>query len=391
MQEIIKQKSREILDEVIAIRRHIHQNPELSFQEYETSAFVQSKLSEWGIEFENGFVETGIVAIIRAENPKSVVGLRADMDALPILEQNETEYKSQNEGVMHACGHDVHTSILLGTAKVLKDLQSELKYSIKLVFQPGEEKLPGGAKLMIAAGALDNPTVDKMFALHVYPDLDAGEIGMKSGMYMASADEIYITVKGKGGHAAMPDKYISPIVGASKIILELQDRMAAAKPAGVPSVLAFGHIEGHGATNVIPSEVHIKGTFRTMNEEWRAEAHKIIADGIREILDEIGATAELELKVGYPYLENDPELTERSRALLKDQLGAEKVFDITQRMTAEDFAYFSQKVPSTFIRLGVKNEEKGIIYPVHHPKFDIDEISMATGIETLVTLCLPEN
>ena len=389
MQEIIKQRSQEILDEVITIRRHIHKYPELSFQEFETSAFVQSKLKEWGVDFQTGFVQTGIVATIQGgKSNGETVGLRADMDALPIVEQNSVDYKSSNEGVMHACGHDVHTAMLLGATKVLKELQAELPVNVKCIFQPGEEKLPGGAKLMIEEGILEEPKVSKMFALHVFPELDAGEIGLKSGMYMASCDEIHITVKGKGGHAAMPAKYINPLVGASKLILELQELVAAAKPENVPSVLAFGRIEGLGATNVIPEEVKIQGTFRTMNEEWRSKAHQILRDESPKIVGSIGATVNIDVQVGYPYLENHPELTEQSRAILKTQLGSENVHDLPTRMTGEDFAYFSQAVPSTFIRIGVRNKDKGIIHPVHHPKFDIEESAMSTGIETFCSLVL---
>ncbi len=392
MQNQIRQKSQEILEEVISIRRHIHQHPELSFKEYETSAFVQSKLSEWNIDFKSGIVETGIVAYIpAAKETDKVIGLRADLDALPITEQNDVPYKSQNEGAMHACGHDVHTAMLLGAAKVIKELQADLKTNIKLIFQPGEEKLPGGAKLMIEEGVLTDPAIEKMYALHVFPELDAGQIGLKSGMYMASTDEIYITVKGVGGHAAIPANYVNPLVGASMLILRLQELIKERQPEDVPCVLAFGRIEGLGATNVIPAEVKIQGTFRTMDEKWRQEAHRIIRENAPEIVKEIGAKAEVDLQVGYPFLKNDPELTEKARTLLKKQLGDDNVHDLQPRMTGEDFAYFSQEVPATFIRIGVRNTEKGIIYPIHHPQFDIDENALATGVETLLTLSLLYN
>ncbi|MCG8575848.1 MAG: amidohydrolase [Flavobacteriales bacterium] len=388
MQELIRQKSQEILNEVVAIRRHIHQNPELSFQEFETSKFVQSKLGEWGIEF-SILSETGVVGFI--PSPKEgadCIGLRADMDALPILEQNEVEYKSKNEGVMHACGHDVHTSILLGTAKILKELQAELTSNIKLIFQPGEEKLPGGASLMIAEKVLESPAVDRIYALHVFPEMEKGNIGLKAGMYMASCDEIYLTVKGKGGHAAMPHQNVDPIYGASKMILALQESIKSNKPEDVPCVLAFGRIEGLGATNVIPNEVHIQGTFRTMNEDWRAKAHALIQQKSKEILQEMGGDVDVDIRVGYPYLENDPNLTEKSREILKNQLGTERVHDLPLRMTGEDFAYFSQQIPATFIRLGVRNEAKGIVHPVHNAKFDIDESALSVGVETFLALSL---
>lgn len=277
MIQLIQQRSKEILEEVVAIRRHLHQHPELSFQEFETSAFVQNKLNEYGISFQSGIVETGIVALIRSEQPTShCIALRADLDALPIKEMNEVPYCSQNEGLMHACGHDAHTSMLLGAAKIINENRDKLKADVKLIFQPGEEKLPGGAKLMIEAGVLEDPKVSEIYALHVFPELEVGKVGLKAGMYMASTDEIFITVHGKGGHGAMPHQNIDPIYISAQLITSLQQIVSRKCPPTIPCVLSFGRIEGLGATNVIPDKVELQGTFRTMNEEWRKKAHDLI-------------------------------------------------------------------------------------------------------------------
>jgi len=388
MKQIILQKTKEIKAEVVAIRRHLHAYPELSFNEFETSKFIQQKLTEWGIPFQNNIVKTGVVAFIEASKNKSTcIALRADMDALPIQELNEVEYKSKNVGVMHACGHDVHTSILLATAKILNEIKDQLPQSVKLIFQPGEEKLPGGAKLMIEAGVLQNPTVSQIFALHVFPELETGKVGLKSGMYMASTDEIYITINGKGGHAAMPKQTIDPIIIASNLILALQDIPNKICPKEIPCVLAFGRIEGLGATNVIPDKVELQGTFRTMNEEWRKKAHEKINEIAKQIAESFGGTVNVNIANGYPFLKNDEELTEKTRLKLKQFFGEENVIDLPIRMTAEDFAFFAEKIPATFIRLGVRNESKGLMHPVHNSCFDIDEDSLVIGIQTLLTLC----
>ena len=385
IKERIKAETTAILDEIIGIRRHIHQNPELSFQEYKTSAFVAEKLTEWGISFKTGYVETGIVALIEPDKAvEKCIGLRADMDALPITEANDVPYKSQNEGVMHACGHDVHTSMLLGAAKIIQANRNELDVAVKLIFQPGEEKLPGGASLMIAEGVLDSPAVSEIYALHVFTDLEAGKVGLREGMYMASCDEIRMTVKGKGGHGAMPHQNIDPILISSHLIVGLQQIVSRNCPPQIPSVLSFGKIEGLGATNVIPDEVKIEGTFRTMNEEWRTTAHEKIKSQSEQLVKSMGGEIDVEVAVGYPYLENDPSLTQQARARLIDLLGEENVVDLPLRLTGEDFAYFSQKIPATFIRIGVRDESRGIIHPVHNNRFDIDENAIATGMQTIL-------
>jgi len=388
MKQIILQKTKEIKAEVVAIRRHLHQYPELSFNEFETSKFIQQKLTEWGIQFQNNIVKTGVVALIESSKNKSTcIALRADIDALPIQELNDVEYKSKKNGVMHACGHDVHTSILLATAKILNEIKDQLPQSVKLIFQPGEEKLPGGAKLMIEAGVLENPTVSQIFALHVFPELEAGKVGLKSGMYMASTDEVYITIIGKGGHAAMPKQTIDPIIIASNLILALQDIPNKICPKDIPCVLAFGRIEGLGATNVIPDKVELQGTFRTMNEEWRSKAHQKIKEIAQQITESFGGKVEVDIVNGYPFLRNDPVLTEKTRTKLNQFFGEENVIDLPIRMTAEDFAFFAEKIPATFIRLGVRNENIGIIQPVHNAKFDIDEDALVYGVQTFMAIC----
>lgn len=385
MIQLIQQRSEQILDEVIAIRRHIHQHPELSFQEFETSKFVQQKLDEWGISYQNGIVETGIVGLIKADNPTNkCIALRADLDALPIKEQNDTSYTSSNEGVMHACGHDVHTAMLLGAAKIIQENRSELHCDVKLIFQPGEEKLPGGASLMIKAGVLENPKVDEIYALHVFPEMEVGKIGLRSGMYMASTDEIYISVKGKGGHGAMPHQNIDPVLISAHLITSLQQIVSRNCPPNIPCVLSFGRIEGLGATNVIPDKVELQGTFRTMNEDWRYKAHDLIKKQSKAICEGMGGSVDVDIRIGYPYLENDPQLTEAAKQKALQILGDSNVEDLPIRLTAEDFSYFSQAVPATFIRIGVRNEAKGIIYPVHNAKFDIDERAIKVGIQTLL-------
>lgn len=385
LKEKIKHETKAILNEIIAIRRHLHQYPELSFQEFETSAYIQQQLTNFGIEYHSGIVNTGIVALISPDRPVDKwIGLRADMDALPMKEMNDISYKSVHSGIMHACGHDVHTAMLLGAAKVIASFKNELNVGVKCIFQPGEEKLPGGAKLMIEAGVLNDPPIEEIYALHVFPELEVGKIGFRPGMYMASCDEIRMTVKGKGGHGAMPHQNIDPILIASHLIVTLQQIVSRHCPPEIPSVLSFGRIEGLGATNVIPDEVKIEGTFRTMNEHWRALAHEKIKALSEDLVKSMGGTIDVKIDVGYPYLENDPHLTVQAREKATQLLGEENCVDLPLRMTGEDFAYFSQKIPATFIRIGVRNEKKGIVHAVHNTRFNIDEASIEVGILTLL-------
>ena len=376
IKELVKQNIGEITD----IRRHIHANPELSFQEYETSKFVVEKLESYGIIVETGYCKTGLVGLIKGKNPDfRTVAMRADMDALPIYEQNDVPYKSKKEGVMHACGHDVHTASLLGAAKVLSDLSDEFEGTIKLIFQPGEEKLPGGASLMIKDGALENPTPSSILGQHVMPFIPVGKVGFREGMYMASCDEIYVTVKGKGGHGAMPEKVIDPVLINSHIVVALQQIVSRAAHPTVPSVLSFGKVEAKGATNIIPEEVKMEGTFRTLNEEWRAEAHKKMKKIAEGIAESMGAVCDFNIVKGYPYLVNEPELTRRMKKAAQDYLGPENVVNLDIWMGAEDFSFYSQEMDACFYRLGVRNEEKGIISGVHTPTFNIDESALEIG------------
>lgn len=382
----IRTISEEIFEKVRGYREHLHRHPELSYAEHETCAFVSQTLTDLGIPNQRGVAETGVVAMIRGDQhseDQPCIGLRADLDALPILEENEVPYVSQNPGVMHACGHDVHTSVLLGAAEILYRLRNELPQPVKLVFQPGEEKNPGGASLMIAAGVLENPKVTEMYALHVFPDMEAGKTGFKEGIYMASCDEIYMTVNGLGGHGATPHQCIDPILIGATIVTSMQQIVSRRCDPKIPCVLSFGHFEGLGATNIIPSKVHLKGTFRTMDEKWRAQALQLIEAQAKLIAESLGGTVDVEISKGYPYLENDPATTQKMRRKAQDFLGAEKVEKLPVRLTAEDFSFYSQIVPVCFFRLGVRNEAKGITYGVHHPRFDIDASALLTGMQLM--------
>lgn len=387
----IKNLSEELHGKTVETRRHIHENPELSYQEYETAAYVAERLKSLGIETQTGVADTGVVGLIKGRNAdKKVVALRADMDALPILEANEVAYKSKNEGIMHACGHDVHTSSLLGTAEILQQVREDFEGTVKLIFQPGEEKAPGGASLMIKEGVLQNPKPASILGQHVMPFLPAGTVGFRKGLYMASADEIYLTVRGRGGHAAMPEKLIDPVLITAHIIVALQQVVSRNADPKIPSVLSFGHVEAKGATNVIPNEVHVKGTFRTLDESWRAEAKRKITKLATGLAESMGGSCEVFILDGYPYLENNPELTERMMAAAKSYLGSEKVIDLDVWMAAEDFAYYSHETDACFYRLGTRNEAKGIISGVHTPTFDIDEDALALGPGLMAWLAIQE-
>lgn len=377
--------------DTISFRRHIHSNPELSFEEFNTSTYVIEKLKSFGIDSIEKLATTGVVALIKGKNPtKKTIALRADMDALPIIEQNDIPYKSKNEGVMHACGHDVHTSSLLGAARILNEVKDQFEGTIKLIFQPGEEKIPGGASLMIKAGVLQNPAPKNILGQHVATQIPAGKVGFRPGMYMASADEIYITVKGKGGHAAMPDKNIDPILIASHIIVALQQIVSRNCDPRIPCVLSFGKIIGLGATNIIPDEVKIEGTFRTMDEPWRKEAKVKMKKMAEAIADGMGAKCEFTILNGYPYLQNEPELTARMKKAAQEFLGEENVLDLDIWMAAEDFAYYTQQIDACFYRLGVRNEAKGITSGVHTPTFNIDESALELGSGLMAWLAVNE-
>ena len=376
----IKQKAADLRAELQDIRRHLHMHPELSMQEKETSAFIQAKLAGYGIPFTTGMAVHGVVGIIEGRNPgKQVIALRADMDALPINEKNQVDYCSQNPGVMHACGHDVHMTCLLGAARILNDLKDHFEGSIKLIFQPSEEKFPGGASMMIKAGVLQNPAPQKMFGQHVLPSLEAGKVGMKPGKYMASTDEIYLTVKGKGGHGATPELNVDPVLIAAHILVALQQIVSRTAPPQLPAVLSFGRFIAEGRTNIIPNEVKLDGTLRTFDEAWRSEAHLRIERMAASIAGSMGGSCEVFIDKGYPFLVNDDQVTEEARQAAAEYLGAENVADLDLRMTAEDFAYYSQQVPSCFYRLGTRNEERNIVHNLHTDRFDVDEKALETG------------
>lgn len=384
MIDIVKNKAEQYFEEVRAIRHHIHANPELSFEEHKTAAFISEKLTEYGIEHETGVAGTGVIGLIKGKNPdKKCIALRADMDALPIQEANEVSYKSKNEGVMHACGHDVHSSCLLGIARVLNDLKDEWEGSVKLIFQQGEEKHPGGASLLIKAGVLENPKPEAIFALHVYPHMPSGTVGFRAGQYMASTDEIYITVEGKSGHAALPHQTIDPIAIGALIVTGLQQIVSRKANPIIPSVLTFGKIEAGFATNVIPDKLELWGTLRTMNEEWRAEAHRLIKEFAEHTCEAYGAKANVHIPKGHASLFNDPEVTNKAEGWAKEILGDDNVKQLDLRMTGEDFSFYTLHMPGCFFRLGTNKNNEEFTASVHNAHFDIDEDALKTGIETM--------
>jgi len=384
----IKAAALKIHQQVITNRRHLHAHPELSYDEYNTSAFVAQQLTQLGIPFTK-MANTGLVGLIVGEKKSdNVIALRADMDALPITEANDVPYKSKNIGIMHACGHDVHTASLLGTAQILNDLKADFGGIVKLIFQPAEERLPGGASLMIAEGVLENPKPQAVLGQHVMPLIDAGKIGIRSGKYMASTDEIYVTIKGKGGHGAQPQQNIDPVVIMAHLITGLQQIISRNADPRSPSVLSFGKVIANGATNVIPNEVYMEGTFRTLNEFWRADAHKKMLKMAIGIVEGMGGTVDFNIVKGYPFLVNEPMLTSNVKQFAIEYLGSENVMDLDIWMAAEDFAYYSQATDACFYRLGTRNEIRGITSSVHTPTFDIDETALntSTGLMAYLTL-----
>jgi amidohydrolase len=397
--EKIKSRAKELLPQIIEIRRHLHANPELSFKEFKTSEFVCDKLKELGIEYQSGWVKTGVVALVKGKNPtKKTIALRADLDALPIQETNSVTYASTQNGIMHACGHDVHAASLLGVAQILQELKDEFEGTVKFIFQPGEEKLPGGASLMIAEGVLQNPAPVSIFGQHVAPQLQTGTVGFRPGMYMASADEIYIEVCGTGGHAALPEQYNNPLLIASKILLQLQKEFMSdsvlthqnksAYEIAIPTVLAFGKITADGATNVIPEKVFIEGTFRTFDEKWRIKAHALMKKMAEDIAVACKGKCSFKIDLGYPFLVNDSSITKNAKEAACAYLGADKVVDLELRMTSEDFAFYSQQIPSCFYRLGTRNATKNS--NVHTSTFDVDENSLEIGMGLMSWLALSE-
>ena len=388
MLQKIKKLAEEFAPEFIGVRHHLHAHPELSYEEFNTAKFVQEKLNSWGIPFES-MATTGVVGLIKGNNPdKRVIALRADMDALPILEENNVEYKSLNDGVMHACGHDVHTTCLLGAAKILNETKDSWEGTVKLIFQPGEEKNPGGASLMIKDGVLHNPAPEKILALHVHPGMEAGTFSFRGGMVMASADEIYITIKCKGGHAAAPQFTADSILIASHLVVSLQQIISRNNNPFNPSVLSITSFNGGNTTNVIPSEVKLMGTFRAMNEEWRFKAHQLIIDQTKSLVASMGAEADIKIDVGYPFVYNDEALSIKARSFAETFIGAENVSETELRMGGEDFAYYTHHIPGCFFRLGAGNKEKGITSNVHTPTFNIDESAIEHGMGMMAWLAI---
>jgi amidohydrolase len=367
--------------DVLAMRRHIHMHPELSYQEVETSSFVEAQLRRLGLEVKTGIGGYGLTAFIHGKNPESrMIALRADMDALPIQELNTTEYKSKHDGIMHACGHDVHTSSLLGAAIILNEIRDQFEGTVQLVFQPAEEVLPGGASLMLKDGVFANRKPNAIFGQHVYPELPAGKIGLKPGVYMASTDELYVTVKGRGGHGAKPDRNIDPVLIASHLIVALQQVVSRWSNPAMPSVLSFGKVIANGATNIIPGEVKLEGTFRTFDERWRKEAHERMVALAEGLVKGMGGEVDFRIEIGYPVLQNDEALTLRAKERAIEYLGEANVVDLDVRMTAEDFAYFGHEMPGCFYRLGTaSSSDNSKSFSVHHPRFDIDEEALKTG------------
>jgi amidohydrolase len=384
----IKALAESAFDDVVAFRRNMHQHPELSFQEEGTAKIIAEFLDKLGCPYTTGWAGYGIVATIKGNTDGPAVMLRADMDALPIQELNDVSYRSAHDGIMHACGHDVHSASLLGAATILMQLRDHIAGSVLLLFQPGEEKLPGGASIMIREGLFEKYNPTHIIAQHVFPSLPAGNVGFRNGLYMASADELSIRVKGKGGHAATPHQAIDPIVTASRIVLALQDVINRTKDPVLPGLLTIGKFNSiGGATNVIPDEVQLEGTLRAMDETWRFEAHKHIERIVRETAAAAGAEGITRIEVGYPCLVNDDRLTDQCRHGARLYAGDDQVHELPQRMTSEDFAFYTHHIPATFFRLGTGFLDQDNP-PVHSSRFNVNEEALKTGMGLLAYLAL---
>ena len=389
--EIVLDLANQLNEKIQNVHQYLHQHPELAFEENNTAAYICKFLDEQGITYTKGIAKTGVVGLIEGRNPTTkVVALRADMDALEIEEKNNIPYKSLKAGVMHACGHDVHMASLLGTLAILNTLKDSFEGSIKFLFQPSEEKYPGGASVMIKEGVLQNPNVESILGQHVFPELEVGKVGFRKGKYMASTDEVYLTVKGKGGHGGIPHHVVDTVLIASHIIVALQQISSRMANPTIPTVLSFGKFIANGQTNVIPSEVKIEGTMRTFDEEWRKRMHDEIKKIAKGVAQSMGGDCELRIAHGYPYVYNNENLTDRSIEAAKDLLGEDRVVDLDMRMTAEDFSYYSQEIPACFYRLGTSNKKKNIVSNLHTATFDVDKDSLRTGMALMAWLALKE-
>lgn len=379
-----------VYPQVVATRRDLHRHPELAFEEVRTAGVVAQRLTELGIPYQTGVAHTGVVAIIEGNQKGKTVALRADMDALPILEENEVDYCSQHPGKMHACGHDAHTASLLGTAHILMQVRDQIPGIIKLIFQPSEEKLPGGASVMVKEGVLKNPDVHTILGQHVMPQLPVGVVGIRPGMYMASTDEIYITVHGRGGHGAMPHTTTDPVLIGAHLIVALQQVVSRIADPRTPSVLTIGKVTAQGATNVIPEKVVMEGTFRSFNETWRTQAHKRITQIAHGVVEGMGGKLDLEIRRGYPVLYNDEQVTARARRHIVDYVGADRVVDLDLWTAAEDFAFYTHQIPGCFYRIGTRNEAQGIVHGLHTPRMNIDETALQTSTGLMAWLAIKE-
>lgn len=388
---IVNGLASDAIDEVLDIRRRIHAYPEISFDEVKTSELIQQKLTEWGIRFQAGIATTGVVALIEGHNPEGpVIALRADMDALPIEEKNEVEYASTRPGYMHACGHDAHTAMVLGAGKIIHDLRDYFSGKVMLIFQPSEEMYPGGAKVMLEEGIFSRVKPDLIFGQHVLPELEAGTVGMRGGQYMASTDEFYIRVHGKGGHGATPHLNIDPVVIASEIVIALQTLVSRKAHPAMPTVISVGKMVADGLPNVIPDTVDMEGIIRTFDDEWRSKLHQHLKDTVKGIAQSHGANADVNIAHGYPAIYNNPEITDRVKQYAQSYWGKQQVEELPQRMTADDMAYFLKEVPGTYYRLGTGNAAKGITSNLHTSTFNIDEDTLLPGMAFMAYITLSE-
>ncbi len=381
----IRKKSEDYHKEVVTAYQYLHAHPELSFNEYHTSEYIQSELNRWNITFKSNIAGTGVLGVIKGRNPeKKIVALRADMDALSIQEKNDIPFKSQNENVMHACGHDAHTASLLGVARILNELSHEFEGTVLLIFQPGEEKHPGGARLMLEDGIFKDYKPDLIIAQHVYVDYEAGEVGFEPGIIMAAADEVHIKIRGKGGHGALPHLVNDTVLAASQCIVSMQQIVSRRTNPFNPVVLSFGKFIASGNTNIIPDEVNIAGTLRTMNETERSKIKEFIMETAIHTAQAHGCDCEINVYDGYPCVENNPEVTQSAKLFATEYLGEEPVKGLAKRMTAEDFGFFSQLYPCTFYRFGVKGK-----FPsggLHTSDFLINEDSLKTSVGVMTYL-----